>query len=483
MRPAISWRSRAAIRSASEVRTLADVPSAFPPDRTALVHGDTRWSFGELDRRSREWTAWLTAQGVGADDLVAFSRANGPEFIALAFGIYRAGATPAPLSGKLTAFERDAILAVMKPVLFVGHDDGPGTGAEVSANPSGHIAASWKACTSGGSTGVPKVIVDSRPAGFAAGTEFIAIPADSVVLVPGPLYHNAPFSAAIFALWRGSTVVMMPRFDAAEALGMISRERATWAMMVPTMLHRIMCLDSPQRDAFDLSSWQTVVHTAAPMPAWLKHSWIEWRGADHIWEVYGATEGIVRCWIGGREWLERPGSVGRPIGGGQLRILDPSGSDCPAGTEGEVFAMPPSGPASTYRYMGAERRATPDGWESVGDIGWVDEDGYLYLADRRTDLIICGGVNIWPAEVEAALLRHPAIASCAVMGRPDPELGQIVHAQIESRLGDLILEDLSAFLTPWLAKQKHPRSLAFQSKPVRDDAGKVRKSRLADGPS
>jgi bile acid-coenzyme A ligase len=461
--------------------SLANVPSAFPPDRTALVHGDARWSFGDLDRRSSEWAAWLVERGVAHDDLVAFSRANGPEFIALAFGIYRAGATPAPLSGKLTDYEREAILAVMQPAVFVGPDDGPSTAGVAPYAPSGHVAASWKACTSGGSTGVPKVIVDARPAGFADGTEFIAIPADSVVLVPGPLYHNAPFSAAIFALWRGSTVVTMPRFDAAEALALITHERATWAMMVPTMLHRIMALDANERNSFDLACWQTVVHTAAPMPAWLKHQWIEWRGADHIWEVYGATEGIVRCWIGGREWLERPGSVGRPIGGGAVRILDAQGNDCPPGTEGEVFAMPPSGPASTYRYLGAERRATPDGWESVGDIGWLDDDGFLYLSDRRTDLIICGGVNIWPAEVEAALLRHPAIASCAVMGRPDPELGQIVHAQIESRTGALTIEDLATFLTPWLAKQKHPRSLAFQTEPVRDDAGKVRKTRIADG--
>jgi len=457
------------------MKPLANVPSAFPAERIALVHSDARWSFGELDRRSRQWAAWLAAKGVGADDLVAFSRANGPEFIALTFGIYRAGATPAPLSGRVTDYERETILAVMKPALFVAPDDGPGTDAEVSTSLADHIAASWKACTSGGSTGVPKVIVDARPAGFADGTEFIAIPADSLVLVPGPLYHNAPFSSAIFALWRGSTVVTMPRFDAAEALGLIARERATWAMMVPTMLHRFMALDATQRDAFDLSSWQTVVHTAAPMPTWLKRDWIEWRGPDHIWEVYGATEGIVRCWIGGGDWLDRPGSVGRPIGGGRLRVLDADGNVCPAGTEGEVFAMPPSGPASTYRYIGAERRATPDGWESVGDIGWLDDDGYLYLSDRRTDLIICGGVNIWPAEVEAALLRHPAIASCAVMGRPDPELGQIVHAQIESRSEQLDLEDISAFLIPWLAKQKHPRSLEFQTEPVRDDAGKVRK--------
>lgn len=462
------------------MRALADVPAAFPADRLALVHGALRWTWGDLDRRSGQWCRWLIDRGVEPDDLVAFSLANGPEFIALAFGIYRAGATPAPLSGKVTEHERRAVLSVMQPRLYVAPGDGPQRDAP-SSPAIDHIAASWKACTSGGSTGVPKVIVDGRPAGFVEGMEFIGIPADDCVLVPGPLYHNAPFSAAVFALWRGSTVVTMDRFDDAGALQLIAAERATWSIMVPTMMHRIMALSPDQRGALDLSCWQMVVHTAAPMAPWLKQAWIDWLGPDHIWEVYGATEGLVRCWIGGREWLERPGSVGRPTGGARLRILDQEGQDCAPGTEGEVYAMPPGGPRSSYRYIGAERRATADGWESVGDIGRVDADGYLYLADRRSDLIISGGVNIWPAEVEAAILRHPAVRSCAVMARPHPDLGQMVHALVEADADTLDLAMLSDFLKPWLAREKHPRSLALQSDPVRDDAGKFRKMPVTTG--
>lgn len=456
------------------MRSLADAPAQHPPDRLALVHGDARWTFGDLDRRSAAWAAWLVEREVLADDLVAFALPNGPDFLALTFGIYRAGATPAPISPTLPAFERAAILETMQPRLFVGPDAAPG---EPTGTWSRHVAASWKACTSGGSTGRPKVIVDGRPAAFAEGTEFIAIPADGVVLVPGPLYHNAPFSAAVFALWRGSTVVTMDRFDAETALRVIGRERVAWALMVPTMLHRIWSLPAATRDAIDLSSWRTVVHTAAPMAPWLKRAWIDWRGPDHIWEVYGATEGLVRCWIGGREWLECPGSVGRPIGGARLRILDPHGGDVPAGTTGEVYVMPPGGPRSSYRYIGADRRATTDGWESVGDCGHVDADGYLYLADRRDDLIISGGVNIWPAEVEAALLRHPAIASCAVYGRDDADLGQTVHAVVESD-APLTLAELDRFLVDHLARTKWPRSIDIQQHAVRDDAGKFRKTQL-----
>jgi bile acid-coenzyme A ligase len=456
---------------------LALTPSAHPPDRLALVHGATRWTWADLDRRAGQWCHWLRMRGAGKDMLVAFALPNGPDFIALAFGIYRAGATPAPISAKLPDAERLAILSVMQPALYVAGEDGPDDHAAV-ADWDGHVAASWKACTSGGSTGRPKVIVDGRAAGFDAGTDFISIPSDGVVLVPGPLYHNAPFSAAIFALWKGSTVVTMDRFDALGALDLIATEKASWSIMVPTMLTRIMALPATIRTALDLSAWNIVVHTAAPMPAWLKQDWIDWRGPDHIWEVYGATEGLVRCWIGGTDWLDHPGSVGKPIGGGRLRILDAFGKDCPVGTEGEVFAMPPGGPQSTYRYIGAERRATDDGWESVGDIGYVDAEGYLYLCDRRTDLIISGGVNIWPVEVESALLRHPAITSCAVVGKPDADLGQIVHALIECDDLDIDVEGLRGFLAPFIAREKHPRSIHIQSTPVRDDAGKVRKSSL-----
>lgn len=456
------------------MQSLANVPARYPPDRLALVHAEARWTFGDLDARSLAWARTLVARGVVANDLVAFSLPNGPEFIALAFGIYRAGATPAPISGKLPAFERDAVLAVMRPRLFLTLDDMPDADAPSFA--IDHVAASWKACTSGGSTGTPKVIVDGRSAAFPESTDFIGIPADAVVLVPGPLYHNAPFSAAVFALWKGSAVITMDRFDAAGALALIEREHVAWSIMVPTMLHRIWTLPSEMRDAYDLSRWRMVVHTAAPMARWLKHAWIDWRGPDHIWEVYGATEGLVRCWIGGTEWLERPGSVGRSIGGATLRILDEQGKEVPTGETGEVFAMPLGGAGSSYRYIGADRRATADGWESVGDCGHVDADGYLFLADRRTDLIIQGGVNIWPAEVEAALLRHPEVRSCAVYGEDDPDLGQRVHAVVETT-APLTLEALRKFLVEYLARDKWPRALTLQATPVRDDAGKFRKIR------
>lgn len=452
---------------------LADTLGRFDPDAVALIHADVRWTWGELNRRSQAWASQLVKRGVAADDLVAFALPNGPEFIALAFGIYRAGATPAPLSPKLPARELTAILDLMKPAAVVRTGDGPEAASLPETRLPASVSASWKACTSGGSTGRPKVIIDGRSAAFPPDMDFIRIPVAGRVLVPGPLYHNATFSAAIFALWKGCTLTTMPRFDAAEAARVIASERIDWAMMVPTMMQRMLRIDL---DKYDLSSWNTVVHTAAPMPPAVKRQWIDRFGPDHIWEAYGATEGIVRTLIGGSEWLARPGSVGRPTGGSQIRIVGENGASLPPGAVGEIFAIPAGGPGTSYRYIGAERRATADGWESVGDFGSVDQDGFLYLADRRADLIISGRVNIWPAEVEAALAEHPGVLSCAVVGVPDEDLGQHVHAVVETADPQLDLSALRLFLTDRLAPEKAPRSLAFADGPVRDDAGKVRKS-------
>ena len=468
------------MQSASEEQALANIFARIPAEREAMVHGGERWSFGALDQRSAQIAAWLEARGAGPDDLVAFSLPNGPDFLALTFAIYRCGATPAPLSPKLPDAERDAILATMRPrCFFTANDLTKPKWDDLPPLSPLHVAASWKACTCGGSTGRPPVIVDGRAAKFAATTDFIAIPRDSHVLVPGPLYHNAPFSAAVFALWKGNTVFTMPRFDAETALELIATERIEWALMVPTMMHRIMALPAAKRSVYDLARWKTVVHTAAPMAPWLKRAWIEWLGPDHIWEVHGATEGLVRCWIGGREWLERPGSVGRRLGGARLRITGKDGAELPPGKPGEVYAMPATGPGTSYRYLGAGRRSIDGGGTSVGDIGWVESEGYLFVADRKDDLIISGGINIWPAEVEAALLMHPDVASCAVYGVLDPDFGTIVHAVIETS-ADLTIAQVGRFLKQPLARAKHPRSISVIDEPVRDDAGKFRKPQFKE---
>ena len=245
------------------------------------------------------------------------------------------------------------------------------------------------------------------------------------------------------------------------------------------MMHRIWRLPESERKSRDVSSLRIVFTGSAPCPAWLMKSFIDWLGPDVMHEVYGGTERIGGTFISGREWLAHPGSVGRPTGDRKLRILDAEGAECPPGQVGEIYMMPPGGRGSTYRYVGAEASATTDGWETLGDLGWLDDDGYLYLADRKTDMVVVGGANVYPAEVEAALEAHPAVRSCAVIGLPDEDLGQRLHAIVETAepvSDDALREHLKANLVVY----KIPRSFERVDEPLRDDAGKLRRSALRE---
>ncbi|MGI9592107.1 MAG: AMP-binding protein, partial [Myxococcota bacterium] len=335
------------------------------------------------------------------------------------------------------------------------------------------------AIASGGSSGRPKVIVDANPGHFDPEAAHYGIEAGTRVLIPGPLYHTGPFLNSREALLRGGLVVLMTRFDAADCLELLTRERIEWVNMVPTMLHRVIRLPEEARAAADLSALKRVVSTGAPCAAWLMRAWIEWIGAERMFEAYGGTERIGGTLITGAEWLAHPGSVGKPTGGRQVRIVGPEGEPLPPGEVGEVFMLPPGGQGSTYRYLGAEAKSTSDGWETLGDMGYVDADGFLYLVDRRTDMVVTGGENVYPAEVEAAIDAHPAVGSSAVIGLPDEDLGQRLHAivQTETPLGEAALR---THLADHLVRYKIPRSFEFVAEPLRDDAGKVRRSRLRE---
>jgi bile acid-coenzyme A ligase len=246
------------------------------------------------------------------------------------------------------------------------------------------------------------------------------------------------------------------------------------------MIHRIWRLPEEERVQRDVSSLRVVFTGGSPCPPWLMRGWIEWLGPDVMHDVYGPSERIGGTHITGREWLEHPGSVGQPTHGAQIRILDSAtGRDVPAGEVGEVYMMPAGGRGSTYRYVGAEARATADGWESVGDMGYLDADGYLYLTDRRTDMILCGGRNIYPAQVEAALDAHPAVQSSAVIGLPDDDLGQRVHAIVQT-FAPLSDKELREHLRERIVHYSIPRSFELVDEALRDDAGKVRRWALRE---
>jgi len=291
-----------------------------------------------------------------------------------------------------------------------------------------------------------------------------------------------PVTTNIQALFEGHSIIGMTRFDPEEALRLIQEFGVKWTSFVPTMMMRISRMPQEVRARYDVSSLETVWHWAAPMPAELKQEWIDWIGPEKIWELYGGTEGIVTTILNGEEWLTHRGSVGRAHMD-KIKIVDEAGVELPRGEVGEIFALPAGGHGSTYSYIGADARVTEDGFETLGDFGWMDEDGYLYIADRRTDMIVSGGANIFPAEVEGALMAHPGVEGAVVIGLPDLDFGATTHAivQLTQEAQGLVEPDeLLAFLRERLVAYKLPRSFEFATTMLRDDAGKVRRQQLRE---
>ncbi|MGY2129527.1 AMP-binding protein [Blastococcus sp. SYSU DS0617] len=459
-------------------------------DAPAVVCEDVSRSWTELDRRTNRLARALLARGVVLGDLLTIGLPNSVEFVEACVACWKAGAVPQPVSAALPPLELQGIVELAGPPLVIARagmeldrpivdvDELLSEVEDDSPLPT-VVSPAYKAPTSGGSTGRPKLIVSAQagvvePFGVAVWKHRPG----GTMLMPGPLYHNGPFTSAMAGLLNGSTLVLMPRFDAEGTLRLVERHRATWLYLVPAMMSRIWRLPADVRDGYDLSSLEVVWHLAAPCPPWLKQVWIDWVGPEVLMELYAGTEAQAGTIISGTEWLEHRGSVGK-VAYGEMTILGPDGEQLPPGTVGEVYLRRAPGMGPSYRYIGAEARTRGD-WESLGDVGWLDEDGYLYLADRRTDMILVGGSNVYPAEVEAALEEHPQIASSAVIGLPDDDLGQVVHAIVQPAPGlDAVdLDDLRRHLAERLVRYKQPRTFELVDEPLRDEAGKVRRSQL-----
>jgi bile acid-coenzyme A ligase len=464
--------------------------AAAAPDAPAFVCEERVLTRGALERGANRRARAYAQLGVAPGALVSLLLPNGLEWYESCLAIWKLGAVPNPLSSRLPRRERDAILSAADPALVVGLDAAeaggrPSVPAGFEPDPSlsdaplpDRTPPHERALASGGSTGAPKLILPRNPGLYDPDAPSALFKARAAVLVPGPLYHAVPFSASWQGMFGGAVVVLMRRFDASECLALIEKHRIDRVHFVPTMMVRIWKLPEAERRARDVSSLDYVMTGSAPCPAWVMRAFIEWLGPDVMHESFGPSERIGGTHITGREWLAHPGSVGRPMGNGTLRILDPETlADVPTGEIGEIFALPPSGPGSTYRYVGATARRTADGWESVGDMGRFDVDGYLYLGDRRSDMILCGGRNVYPAEVEAALDEHPAVRSSCVIGLPDEDLGNRVHALVELA-HEVADAELRAHVADRLVHYKVPASFERVSEPLRDDAGKVRRSGL-----
>jgi long-chain acyl-CoA synthetase len=341
-----------------------------------------------------------------------------------------------------------------------------------------------------GTTGRPKGVLRAAPAvlgrpGSLTGVMDYAEGGGDVHLCTGPLYHAAPLAFSLtLPLWFGATVVLMERWDAEEALRLIEEHRVTHTHMVPTMFHRLLSLPEEVRARYDISSLRHVLHGAAPCPPSVKRRMIEWLGPI-VWEYYAATEGASGTFVDSATWLAHPGTVGKPLVEGAVIVGDENGDPLPAGELGLVYIRAQG--AARFSYFKDEEKTASTfrgDYYTLGDVGYMDEDGYLFLTDRSANLIISGGVNIYPAEVDAVLIEHPAVGDVATIGIPDREWGEMVLAVVEPQPGVAPGEDLAgeliAFCRDRIAHYKCPRRVEFVDTLPRLDNGKIYKRRLRE---
>jgi long-chain acyl-CoA synthetase len=504
-------------------------PGFFPdahadqdPDRPAyiLARSGEVVTYRELTERSRRAAQLMRSVGAERGSAVAFMLENHPRFLDLAWGAQRAGLRYTAISPRLTAEEVAYMLgdagarvlfasAATADVAREAAGRSPGVKATISvdsgvegfesydelvagqpATPLDDEAEGLEFLYSSGTTGRPKAIkaemaldpVGTPPAIVPLFERLYGFGADTVYLSPAPLYHSAPlrFNMAVHRL--GGTTVVMDRFDPAWALELIERHGVTHVQMVPTMFIRLLRLTDEERGANDISSLRSVIHAAAPCPPDVKRQMIEWLGPI-IEEYYSATEVYLLTAIDSEDWLAHPGSVGRALVG-TPHIVDDDGTELPPGEVGTVWSE--GGPQFEYHNAPEKTAGSRDerGWTTVGDIGYLDEDGYLYLTDRKADMIISGGVNIYPQEAENVLATHPAVADAAVFGIPHDELGEevkgVVQALPGADAGPELEAELIAYCHERLAKYKCPRTIDFTDELPRHPTGKLYKRLLRD---
>jgi bile acid-coenzyme A ligase len=472
-------------------RKIAEQAAVRPHDEVyvhvALDGTEQTLTWETLHRRSNQVAAALADKGLGLGDRIGIALRNSPAFTYTAFAAWKVGAIPIPIRWDLPDWELQRLREVVDPRVFVGADDlewiESTTDLPPADLPDVTSPRAYGICSSG-STGTPKVIVVAAPGEFNdmyAGSivdTWEPAPRPQTIAVLAPMYHVNAFVTLQYLL-AGDRLVVLEKFEAARVVDVIERHRITTFTATPTMLQRIA--DLPGVDERDLSSLVWILQGAAPMPPSLVHRWASLIGAERIVMAYGMTESIGITALRGDEWMTHEGSVGKGFRGTEIRILDEDGKQVPTGSVGSIYLQSPTYGGSTYLGQ-APQLDERDGFRTVGDVGYVDDDGYLYLVDRRVDLIISGGANVFPAEVETALIDHPAVADVVVVGLRDPEWGRRVHAIVEPAdpgtpptAGELI-----AYAKGRLAAYKVPKTIEFVERVPRSEATKVNRQRLVE---
>jgi fatty-acyl-CoA synthase len=493
------------------------------PEKPAVIMAGSGevMTYAQLDRESNRFAQLFRQRGLVIGDTVALCLENHPSYFALVWGAQRAGLVYVAVSSRLTGPEIAYIAQDSGAKLLVGSAhtarvldevariepgiaqlrfEGQGEhdiDAALAIQPEHPVADERAGCDmlySSGTTGKPKGVRVPLPEDPAIGgpntlhvlaSHAFGLKSDTVYLSPAPLYHAAPLRWSMTVHRIGGTVIVMEKFDPEQALALIEKYRVTASQWVPTHFVRMLKLPEEVRARHDLSSLRVAIHAAAPCPVPVKRAMIDWWGPV-IFEYYAGTEGNGFTFITSPEWLQRPGSVGRALTG-IIRICDENGDEVPRGTEGQVYFEPTEGMAQFEYHNDPAKTAesrNKHGWSSLGDVGWEDEDGYLFLTDRKSFMIISGGVNIYPQEIENLLVTHPRVADAAVIGAPDPDMGERVVAVVQpadwSSAGPELARELEEYLAPQLSRVKMPRQIDFREELPREPTGKLFKRLLRD---
>ncbi|HEY9091972.1 acyl-CoA synthetase [Parasphingorhabdus sp.] len=496
------------------------------PDKPAVIMAGTGavQTYADLDKASNRMAHLFRKEGIKTGDTVAVLLDNHPNFFDFAWGAQRAGLYYVAIPSRLTAPEISYILTDSGASLLVssenklavvdevrklnpdvkqfvyGAGNNPGVGddrdieAALSALPDTPIADQRHGMDmlySSGTTGRPKGVripfpqeeeIEAPNAVAMIALNAFGVNGESIYLSPAPLYHAAPLRWCMAVHRQGGTVIVMEKFDPEQALALIEKYKVTASQWVPTHFNRMLKLPEEVRTKYDLSSLKCAVHAAAPCPVPVKEKMIEWWGPV-LMEYYAGSEGNGFTFINSADWLTHKGSVGKPILG-QVRICDENDDEVPVGEEGQIYFEGGS-PFSYHNDPEKTKSAfNKHGWSSLGDVGKVDEDGYLYLTDRKSFMIISGGVNIYPQEIENLLVSHPRIADAAVIGAPDEDMGERVVAIVQpvdmAEAGDAFAEEIEAYLRQTLSGVKVPRQIDFRAELPREATGKLFKRLLRD---
>lgn len=493
-----------------------------------LIIGERIVDFEEIHRDARQFASGLSAAGLGEGSTLAIMLRNDEAFFTATVAAALLDATATPINWHFTADEVSYLLSDSEAKALIVHADlwrkiaadipqdvldgllvlivetsqqiaqAFRVPAQECALPAG--MTEWRSWLSqfpewdgpppkpryatiytSGTTGRPKGVKrsgDVVPTKTGKATAYVQ---GARTLMLAPMYHAAPNRNAVSSFFAGGDIVLQARFDAEEMLRLIDKHRITNLFIVPTMMVRLLKLPEELRARYDVSSLRHVVHAGAPCPADVKRAMIEWWGPV-IYEYYGGTETGAVTYCSSEEALKKPGTVGRAVPDATIKILDEDGNECPTGVAGEVFVRVHTLPDFTYRGLPEERaKVEREGLITCGDVGHLDEDGYLFLTDRKRDMVISGGSNIYPAQVEAALLQHPAILDCAVFGLPDAEMGEkVVVAALLQADQSLTLEQLRADMAGKIASYMLPREMFVVDSLPRDPSGKMFKNKLRD---